>query len=41
MTPEKRQRLKEAGWAVGNAEDFLELTEKEVVVGLSLLDRVK
>ncbi|MEM7595397.1 MAG: helix-turn-helix transcriptional regulator [Cyanobacteria bacterium P01_A01_bin.83] len=29
MDTEKRQRLEAAGWAVGNASDFLELTPAE------------
>ena len=48
MTPEKRQRLEETGWIVGNAEEFLDLTEEEEVTtvdnfmtDLSLIDQVK
>ena len=30
MDPNKRRKLEQAGWRVGNAEDFLELTPDEV-----------
>ena len=29
MDPKKRKRLKDAGWSVGDAADFLELTSEE------------
>ena len=29
MNPEKRQKLEEAGWKVGSAEEFLRLTDEE------------
>lgn len=31
MNPEKRQKLEEAGWRIGSAEEFLNLTEEESI----------
>ena len=31
MDPEKRKRLEEAGWQVGSVQDFLGLTDEEVM----------
>ena len=44
MNPEKRQKLKAAGWTIGNTEDFLGLTSAEsqiVELKLALSDRLK
>jgi hypothetical protein len=37
MNSKKRQQLEEAGWKVGNAEEFLELTEEEKITVSQLL----
>ena len=37
MKATKRKKLEKAGWAVGSASDFLELSEaEEVIVGMKL-----
>jgi ribosome-binding protein aMBF1 (putative translation factor) len=44
MKTTKLERLKAAGWKVGNAEDFLQLSEEEaqlVALKLSLINAVK
>jgi DNA-binding XRE family transcriptional regulator len=44
MEKRKRQRLEKAGWAVGSAADFLELTSQEaafVELKLALATRLK
>lgn len=44
MSPEKRKRLRDAGWQVGAARDFLDLSEEEVVLvelKLALTDALK
>ncbi len=44
MKTNKIERLKAAGWEVGNAEDFLQLSDEEaklVVLKLSLISAVK
>lgn len=44
MKAAKRRRLEQAGWRVGSAEDFLELSKEEqalVEIKLTLADAVK
>jgi len=44
MKAAKRKRLEQAGWRVGSAEDFLELSKEEqtlVEIKLALADAVK
>lgn len=44
MEPEKRQRLEAAGWSIGTAADFLELSKEEaafVELKLALSKRLK
>jgi len=44
MKTDKQKRLKAAGWKVGNAADFLQLSEEEsrlVAIKWSLMDAVK
>ena len=44
MKPEKLERLQAKGWKVGNAKDFLQLTEEEsrlVDIKVSLIGAVK
>ena len=41
MNSEKRQKLEEAGWKVGSAEEFLELTEEEKAIVSKVVESEK